>query len=231
MWDRHSSRRMATSARGHGERIIALCQQRAGIGIGVQGGIGRWLCHTRVRADASRRHPFFRLRPLRGTGRPPSPRDRIGQDPDHSRASNPVKAETGAVCAGQRCAASVPPADEESAGGSEKYRLRSRHALGRARRMRSAVPPARVADSHQRRWHRAKHHSHTLAGSDRKCQIFVDTRRMMINVVLFDTSVQLIDLSRVSASDLRASVEGPTVVDPPGSFQRREFGSGQGVPS
>lgn len=59
MWDRHSSRRMATSARGHGERIIALCQQRAGIGIGVQGGIGRWLCHTRVRADASRRHPFF----------------------------------------------------------------------------------------------------------------------------------------------------------------------------
>lgn len=97
--------------------------------------------------------------------------------------------------------------------------------------MRSAVPPARVADSHQRRWHRAKHHSHTLAGSDRKCQIFVDTRRMMINVVLFDTSVQLMDLSRVSANDLRASVEGPTVCDPPGSFQRREFGSGQGVPS
>ena len=60
--------------------------------------------------------PFFRLRPLRGTGRPPSPRDRIGQDPDHSRASNPVKAETGAVCAGQRCAASIPPADEEPAG-------------------------------------------------------------------------------------------------------------------
>lgn len=57
MWDRHSSRRMATSARGHGERIIALRQQRAGIG--VQGGIGRWLCHTRVRADASRRHPPF----------------------------------------------------------------------------------------------------------------------------------------------------------------------------
>lgn len=84
--------------------------------------------------------------------------------------------------------------------------------------MRSAVPPARVADSHQRRWHRAKHHSHTLAGSDRKCQIFVDTRRMMINFVLFDTSVQLIYLSRVSASDLRASVEGPTVCDPPGSF-------------
>jgi hypothetical protein len=54
---------------------------------------------------------------------------------------------------------------------------------------------------------------------------------MMINVVLFDTSVQLIDLSRVSANDLRASVEGPTVRDPPGSIQRREFGSGQGVPS
>ncbi|GAX51835.1 hypothetical protein SO3561_03342 [Streptomyces olivochromogenes] len=38
-------------------------------------------------------------------------------------------------------------------------------------------------------------------------------------------------LSRVSASDLRASVEGPTVCDLPGWFRRREFGSGQGVPS
>lgn len=81
MWDRHSSRRMAATARGHGKRVIALRQQRAGFG--VQGGIGRWLCHTRVRADA-----------VGGT---------------------PVKAETGAVCAGQRSAACVPPADQEPA--------------------------------------------------------------------------------------------------------------------
>jgi hypothetical protein len=60
--------------------------------------------------------PSSRLRPLSGTGRPTRPRDHIGQDPDHSRASNPVKAETGTVCAGQRRAASVPPADEEPAG-------------------------------------------------------------------------------------------------------------------
>jgi hypothetical protein len=186
MWDRHSSRLMATTARGHGERIVALRRQRAGFG--VQGGIGRWLCHTRVRADAVGGAPFFRLRPLRGARRPPSPRDRIGQDPDHSRGSNPAKAATGAVCADQRCAASVPPADEECAGDSEKYPLRSPSALGRARGMRSAVPPARVADSGQRRWHGAKRHPHTLAGSDRKCQILVDTGRMMINIAPFDTS-------------------------------------------
>ncbi|WP_329361083.1 hypothetical protein [Streptomyces sp. NBC_01483] len=41
---------------------------------------------------------------------------------------------------------------------------------------------------------------------------------MMINDALFDTSGQLMHLSRVSVSDLRASVEGPTVCDLPGWF-------------
>lgn len=65
MGDRHSSRRMDTTARGHGERVIALRQQRAAFG--VQGCVGRWPCHTRARADAVGGTPhFFRLRPLRG---------------------------------------------------------------------------------------------------------------------------------------------------------------------
>ncbi|MFF1605297.1 hypothetical protein ACFVYV_49500 [Streptomyces mirabilis] len=48
---------MATTARGHGERIIALRQRRAGFG--AQGGIGQWLCHTRVQADAVGGTPCF----------------------------------------------------------------------------------------------------------------------------------------------------------------------------
>ncbi len=57
MGDRHSSRRMDTTARGHGERVIALRQQRAAFG--VQGCVGRWPCHTRARADAVGGTPHF----------------------------------------------------------------------------------------------------------------------------------------------------------------------------
>lgn len=41
---------------------------------------------------------------------------RIDQDPDHSRANDSNAASMAAVCAGQRSAGAVPPADEEHAG-------------------------------------------------------------------------------------------------------------------
>src|SRR5258708_7541598 len=137
---------------------------------------GRLLRHVpcgTAHAGASHKASPFQLPSV-----PPAhtkPRDR--KDPDHTRTNRAAKATSYTITAVQGLTSAVPPADEESAGGSEKYRLRSPRALGRTRRMRSAVPPARVADSGQRRWHRVKRHSHTLAGSDRKCQIFVGTGR------------------------------------------------------
>ncbi|MER5459969.1 hypothetical protein ABT010_04590 [Streptomyces sp. NPDC002668] len=52
-----------------------------------------------------------------GDGPSPCPGNSIDHDPDHSRASDPATISTGAISAGQRCAAAVPPADEESPGG------------------------------------------------------------------------------------------------------------------
>jgi hypothetical protein len=180
---------------------------------------------------------FHKASPFQLPSAPPAltkPRDR--KDPDHTRTNRAAKAPSYTITAVQGIASAVPPADEECAGDSEKYPLRSPSALGRARGMRSAVPPARVADSGQRRWHGAKRHPHTLAGSDRKCQILVDTGRMMINIAPFDTS-GVADTSESCPSERstrkRRGPDGPrsAIRDPPRWFQGRELGSGQGVPS
>jgi hypothetical protein len=82
MGDRHSSRRMDTTARGHGERIIALRQQRAAFG--VQGCVGRWPCHTRARADAVGGTPHFS-----GSDRCVAPRAATRSEGPHRSRSGP----------------------------------------------------------------------------------------------------------------------------------------------
>ncbi|CAM5565414.1 hypothetical protein SAURM35S_02885 [Streptomyces aurantiogriseus] len=67
------------------------------------------------------RSGFFRSQPpssAEGEGpfkQGPGPGNSIDHDPDHARASDPAKVSTGTICADQRCAAAVPPADGESA--------------------------------------------------------------------------------------------------------------------
>jgi len=68
---------------------------------------------TTPRVTASGVPPSAGLRTSAQTAVSAGPKSRIDQDPDHSRASDPIKVSTGAICGGQRHGASVPPADQE----------------------------------------------------------------------------------------------------------------------